>query len=72
VSWHHEGHGVKHLFGSAQFTALPDGGCKLEYRLDTRLTDGLPPWADELYRKRPAESVVIDFCEYVERDASGY
>lgn len=69
VSWHHEGRGVEQLFGSARFISLPDGGCQLEYRLDTRITEGLPPWADELYRTRPAESVVIDFCEYVERDA---
>lgn len=69
VRWHHVGSGVKELAGSARFIPHPAGGCTLEYRLTSELSSGLPPWADQLYRQRPAETVVIDFCEYVEREA---
>lgn len=67
VSWLHAGRGVKQLAGSARFAPTGEGRCRLEYRLRTELTAGLPPWADQLYRQRPAETVVLDFCEFAER-----
>jgi len=71
VRWHHLGRGVRELAGSARFVSREDGGCLLEYRLRTQLTAGLPPWADQLYTERPAETVVVDFCEFVESRSSG-
>lgn len=70
VCWHHVGRGVKQLAGSARFDSHPEAGCLLEYRLRSQLLSGLPPWADQLYRDRPAETVVLDFCEFVERHGS--
>ena len=66
VRWHHGGGGVEQLAGSACFEPRADGGCILHYALLTELPDRLPPWADELYQKDPAETVVIDFCEWVD------
>ncbi len=66
VRWRHGGGSLKRLAGSARF--LPDGEhCRLRYTLATEQPRGLPPWADELYRARPAETVVLDFCEWLDR-----
>ena len=67
VRWLQTGRGMKQLAGAARFEAVGDGRCRLEYSLRTELTAGLPPWADQLYHQRPAETVVLDFCEFVER-----
>lgn len=67
VTWHHQGRGVKELVGRARFVDRPEGGCTLTYVLASSLARGLPPWADQLYQQRPAEAVVLDFCEFVER-----
>ena len=69
VRWHNVGRGVKQLVGSARFLPHPRSGCLLEYHLSSQLMAGLPPWADQLYRDRPAEAVVLDFCEFVERQS---
>ena len=65
VRWHHQGGSIKRLAGSARFTPKADELCLLRYALASELPKQLPPWADELYRKRPAETVVLDFCEWV-------
>lgn len=76
VRWHHEGGGVKTLAGSARFDPPGGGrqeheGCTLRYTLCSELSAGLPSWADDLYKKRPAETVVIDFCEWLEHHVAG-
>ncbi len=65
VRWRHAGGSVRRLAGSARFTAEGPERCLLRYALASELPSQLPPWADELYRKRPAETVVLDFCEWV-------
>ncbi len=66
VQWHRVGGGVRNLAGSARFSPGDDERCTLVYTLTSELSDSLPAWADELYRQRPAETVVIDFCEWLE------
>lgn len=65
VRWRHQGGSVRRLAGSARFTPRGEELCHLRYALASELPEKLPPWADELYRKRPAETVVLDFCEWV-------
>lgn len=69
VTWHRQGGGggVKELAGSARF--IPEGmtRCRLRYALRTELASSLPPWDDGLYESRPAEAVVLDFCEWLEQ-----
>jgi uncharacterized membrane protein len=65
VRWRQKGGGVKRLAGSARFSPAGDTSCVLRYALASELPKKLPPWADELYRARPAETVVLDFCEWV-------
>jgi ribosome-associated toxin RatA of RatAB toxin-antitoxin module len=66
VTWHHAGSGVKVLAGSARFVPDGDERCTMRYSLESELAAHLPTWADDLYKKRPAETVVIDFCEWLE------
>jgi hypothetical protein len=66
VQWHRVGGGVRNLAGSARFESEQDERCRLVYTLTSELSENLPAWADELYRQRPAETVVIDFCEWLE------
>lgn len=68
VRWHRAGGGERRLAGSARFADRDGGGCLMEYRLTSELTTGLPPWADQLYRQRPAETVVVEFCEFALRE----
>jgi uncharacterized protein YndB with AHSA1/START domain len=65
VRWRDQGGTIKRLAGSARFTPDGEERCVLRYTLASELPKQLPPWADELYRKRPAETVVLDFCEWV-------
>jgi len=66
VRWQNKSGSVRKLAGSARFLREGERSCRLEYRLTTELPQNLPPWADELYRSRPAETVVLDFCEWLE------
>ena len=66
VRWRHKAGSVRKLAGSARFIPGTEKSCRLEYRLATELPANLPPWADELYRTHPAETVVLDFCEWLE------
>lgn len=66
VQWHRLGGGVKTLAGAARFDPRDEQSCTLRYTLSSELRDNLPAWADDLYRQRPAETVVIDFCEWLE------
>ena len=71
VSWHQKRGTPKQIMGSARFKA-EGPGCRLTYRLVAELPTHLPPWSDELYRERPAETVVLDFCEWLQaRTAAG-
>jgi uncharacterized protein YndB with AHSA1/START domain len=66
VRWRHKSGSLRKLAGSARFIPGDEQSCRLEYRLATELPGNLPPWADELYRAHPAETVVLDFCEWIE------
>ena len=66
VRWRHKSGSLRKLAGSARFIAGTEQFCRLEYRLAAELPGNLPPWADELYRAHPAETVVLDFCEWLE------
>jgi hypothetical protein len=65
VSWRQRGGSVKQLSGSARFLPEGESACTLRYTLAIELPQHLPPWSDELYRARPAETVVLDFCEWL-------
>lgn len=69
VTWHNRKStgAVKDMSGSARFIPAPDGGCTLHYTLHSELSGSLPDWDDRLYRARPAEAVVLDFCEWLDR-----
>lgn len=67
VTWRRVGgRAVRALDGFARFE--PDGRdkCIMRYGLGVQLADNLPPWADEIFRDSPAESVVVDFIEWLE------
>lgn len=66
VRWRRKSGSLRQLAGSARFLPEGEGACRMEYRLKAELPEALPPWADELYRARPAETVVLDFCEWLE------
>lgn len=67
VTWHHVGSsGVRALAGSARFIPNGEVRCTMRYTLESELSTSLPTWADDLYRLRPCETVVIDFCEWLE------
>ncbi len=59
---------VKALAGSARFIPEGDGACRLRYTLKSELSGTLPHWDDRLYQSRPAEAVVLDFCEWLDED----
>jgi hypothetical protein len=65
VRWNHVSGSLSRLAGSARFTPDGEKACRFRYALATELPKHLPPWADELYRGRPAETVVLDFCEWL-------
>lgn len=71
VRWRHKSGSVRRLQGSARFVPETEATCRLEYRLSAELPKELPPWADELYRARPAETVVLDFCEWLNNKLPG-
>lgn len=67
VRWRNSSGSVKELRGTARFTPLEGGsGCLMSYQLRAELAENLPSWEDEFYSRRPAEAVVIDFCDWVE------
>ncbi|MCC6748273.1 MAG: hypothetical protein IT371_11480 [Deltaproteobacteria bacterium] len=69
VHWHTKASGaVRKLRGAARFTPSGDNACVLRYKLSTELTTSLPPWGDHMYRVRPAETVVLDFCEWLAQE----
>jgi hypothetical protein len=65
VRWSQTRGSPKRLCGSARFIPRDDESCMLRYVLTAELPSHLPPWSDELYRSRPAETVVLDFCEWL-------
>ena len=69
VTWHNRksSSAVKAMNGSARFIPEQDGGCTLRYTLRSELSGALPDWDDRLYSARPAEAVVLDFCEWLDR-----
>lgn len=67
VRWRNRSGSMKVLSGSARFTPVDDGpGCLMRYQLRAELAENLPSWEDEFYSRRPAEAVVIDFCDWAE------
>jgi len=67
IRWRNSSGSVKELSGSARFAPVEGGpGCLMRYRLKTELAENLPGWEDEFYSRRPAEAVVIDFCDWAE------
>ena len=66
VSWHHRGGAVKALAGTACFTPETEQTCRVRYVLQSEISKSLPPWSDGLYETRPAEAVVLDFCEWLD------
>jgi len=71
VTWHNRrsSGAVKAISGAAHFIPEQDGGCTLRYSLRSELSGYLPDWDDRLYRSRPAEAVVLDFCEWLDKPA---
>ena len=71
VTWHNRrsSGAVKAMSGSAHFIPEEDGACTLRYSLRSELSGTLPDWDDRLYRSRPAEAVVLDFCEWLDKPA---
>jgi hypothetical protein len=67
VCWHRRSGSLRALAGAARFTPEADGGCRMRYVLHSELPEGLPRWEDELYQSRPAEAVMLDFCDWVDR-----
>lgn len=65
VRWRLKRGSPKQIAGSARFVPEGGQGCRMRYRLVAELPTHLPPWSDELYRERPAETVVLDFCEWL-------
>jgi hypothetical protein len=61
------GSGMQKLAGSARFT--PDGAeaCVMRYALVAEKAPHLPRWADSFFGAQPAETVVMDFGAWVER-----
>jgi uncharacterized membrane protein len=53
------------IVGSARFTEIDDESCWMRYRLISERAHYLPKWDDLLYEVRPAETVVLDFCDWV-------
>ena len=66
ISWHRRGGAVKALAGTARFTPEGEHACRMRYTLQSEISDNLPRWSDGLYDTQPAESVVLDFCEWVD------
>jgi hypothetical protein len=66
LRWTHAGGGPRVLSGWVRFTPEGPGACRLEYALTSELPPGLPPWADHFYAHEPAETVVLDFCTWLE------
>ena len=66
VSWHRHGGAVKALAGTARFSPEDEGSCRMRYTLQSEISKNLPRWSDGLYDTRPAESVVLDFCEWLD------
>ena len=58
---------VKALSGQARFYPEGNSACRLLYTLHSELSGTLPQWDDRLYQSRPAEAVVLDFCEWLDR-----
>lgn len=69
VRWECKGGSMHQLKGSARFIPVDEGSCRLRYRLATMLPGHLPPWEDEMYRAKPAETVILDFCDWLDHDA---
>jgi hypothetical protein len=65
VRWDQTRGSPTRICGHARFVPRDDGSCTLRYVLTAQLPGHLPPWSDELYRSRPAETVVLDFCEWL-------
>ncbi len=65
VQWS-SGHGsIVTIAGSARFTEIDPESCWMRYRLISERAHYLPKWDDLLYEVRPAETVVLDFCDWV-------
>lgn len=65
VQWS-SGHGsIVTIAGSARFSPADEESCWLRYRLISERAHYLPKWDDLLYEVRPAETVVLDFCDWV-------
>jgi hypothetical protein len=57
--------GILRIGGSVLFTPIDAGSAWMRYRLISQRAHFLPRWDDEHYQRRPAETVVLDFCEWV-------
>jgi hypothetical protein len=66
VRWRYKSGSLKQLAGSARFESVGESACIFHYSLVTELPKHLPQWSDQLYRIRPAETVVIDFREWLD------
>ncbi len=67
VIWEHRSGTAVSLAGMARFIPRGTRACRIVYSLRSELSHGLPQWSDELYHDRPAEAVVLDFIEWVDK-----
>lgn len=65
VQWTTAHGSIVKIAGSARFTPIDDDSCWLRYRLTSERAHYLPKWDDLQYQVRPAETVVLDFCDWV-------
>jgi len=65
VQWSSGTGSIVRIIGSARFTAIDEESCWMRYRLISERAHYLPKWDDLQYEVRPAETVVLDFCDWV-------
>jgi uncharacterized membrane protein len=65
VQWTSGTGSIIKVAGSSRFTEIDDEACWMRYRLISERAHYLPEWDDLRYEHNPAETVVIDFCDWV-------
>lgn len=65
VQWSSGTGSIVKIIGSARFTSIDEESCWMRYRLISERAHYLPKWDDLQYEVRPAETVVLDFCDWV-------